>query len=45
MSIQENFTAARNRWRVMTVYDRFEHFVVMFLTALIAVVIVAGFGT
>ena len=42
MSIRENFTAARKRWRAMTVYNQFEHFVLMFLTALIAVVIVAG---
>jgi uncharacterized membrane protein (DUF373 family) len=42
MAILENFTAARKRWRAMTVYNQFEHFVVMFLTALIAVVIVAA---
>jgi uncharacterized membrane protein (DUF373 family) len=42
LDLVEKLTAARERWRVMTVYDRFEHFVVMFLTALIALVIVAG---
>jgi uncharacterized membrane protein (DUF373 family) len=42
MAIVENFMAARKRWRAMSVYDRFEHFVLMFLTALIALVIVAG---
>lgn len=42
MSIRENFGAAHKRWRAMTVYNQFEHIVVMFLTALIAVVIIAG---
>jgi uncharacterized membrane protein (DUF373 family) len=42
MGMFENFMAARKRWRSMPIYDQFEHFVMMFLTALIALVIVAG---
>jgi uncharacterized membrane protein (DUF373 family) len=33
---------ARAQWRLLTVYERFEHFVVLVLTGLIAVVIAAA---
>jgi uncharacterized membrane protein (DUF373 family) len=42
MDMLENLTAVRKRWRMMSVYDQFEHFVLIFLTALIALVIIAG---
>jgi uncharacterized membrane protein (DUF373 family) len=41
MPLLEKFTA-RKHLQGMTVYEQFEYFVVLFLTALIAVVIVAG---
>jgi uncharacterized membrane protein (DUF373 family) len=42
MSIREDFNARRKRWSALTVYQRFEHIVLLILTALIALVIVSG---
>jgi uncharacterized membrane protein (DUF373 family) len=42
MPIKENFAAARRRWRLFTLYQKFEHFVLLILTCLIAVVIAAA---
>lgn len=42
MHLRDKFKAALKRWSALTVYQQFEHFVLMFLTALIALVIVAG---
>ena len=42
MPIKENFAAARGRWRLLTVYQKFEHFVLLILTCLIAIVITAA---
>jgi uncharacterized membrane protein (DUF373 family) len=39
MPVKEEFTAARARWKLLTLYQKFEHAVVVILTALIAVVI------
>ena len=35
-------TEARNRWRSLSIYRKFEHVVIIFLTGLIAVVIVSA---
>jgi uncharacterized membrane protein (DUF373 family) len=40
MQLKEEFVAARRRWGVLTVYQKFEHAVILVLTGLIAVVIV-----
>jgi uncharacterized membrane protein (DUF373 family) len=42
MATKENFAAARMRWRALTVYQKFEHFILLVLTGLIAVVIVVA---
>ena len=42
MTNDENVSASRKRWAGLTFYDQFEHLVIIFLTALIAVVIIAG---
>lgn len=42
MHLRDKFKPALKRWSALTVYQQFEHFVLMFLTALIALVIVAG---
>lgn len=42
MTIKEDLTAARGRWRLLTVYQKFEHLVLLILTCLIAAVIVAA---
>jgi len=39
MATRENFAAARARWRSLTLYNKFEHFIILILTGLIAVVI------
>jgi len=39
MATKENFAAARARWRSLTLYNKFEHFIILILTGLIAVVI------
>jgi uncharacterized membrane protein (DUF373 family) len=42
MSIREELTEARKKLRVLSLYQRFEHIVVMILTALIAVIVVVA---
>jgi hypothetical protein len=42
MSIKEDLRDARRQFRLLSLYQRFEHIVVLILTALIAVVIVAA---
>jgi uncharacterized membrane protein (DUF373 family) len=42
MSIKEDLRDARGQFRLLSLYQRFEHIVVLILTALIAVVIVAA---
>jgi uncharacterized membrane protein (DUF373 family) len=45
MSIRQEFRETREKFRILSLYQRFEHFVVMFLTALIAVIVVAALWT
>jgi len=45
MSIKQEFREAREKFRLLSLYQRFEHFVVMFLTALIVVIVVAALWT
>jgi uncharacterized membrane protein (DUF373 family) len=45
MLIGEELRDARQQFRLLSLYQRFEHIVVLFLTALIAVVIVAALWT
>jgi hypothetical protein len=40
MRVREELAAARERWNVLTFYEKFEHTVVLILTALIAIVVV-----
>jgi uncharacterized membrane protein (DUF373 family) len=40
MPLKERFAAARAGWRILTLYEKFEHAIILILTALIAVVIV-----
>jgi uncharacterized membrane protein (DUF373 family) len=42
MPIKEEFAGARGRWRLMAVYQKFEHLVLLILTCLIAIVIAAA---
>jgi uncharacterized membrane protein (DUF373 family) len=42
MSIREELTEARKKLRVLSLYQRFEHIVIMILTALIAVIVVVA---
>jgi uncharacterized membrane protein (DUF373 family) len=42
MSIKEEFKDVRGKFRLLSLYQRFEHLVVMFLTALIAVIVIAA---
>ncbi|MGZ3310075.1 MAG: phosphate-starvation-inducible PsiE family protein [Xanthobacteraceae bacterium] len=42
MSIKEEFKDVREKFRLLSLYQSFEHLVVMFLTALIAVIVVAA---
>jgi uncharacterized membrane protein (DUF373 family) len=42
MSIKEEFKDVRGNFRLLSLYQRFEHLVVMFLTALIAVIVIAA---
>lgn len=42
MSIRQEFRDAGERFRLLTLYQRFEHVVVIFLTALIAIIVVAA---
>jgi uncharacterized membrane protein (DUF373 family) len=39
MKLKEEFAAARTSWSLMTLYKKFEHAVILVLTALIAVVV------
>jgi uncharacterized membrane protein (DUF373 family) len=39
MTLKEEFAAARTSWSLMTLYKKFEHAVILVLTALIAVVV------
>src|SRR3954454_24970614 len=45
MSIKQELREARERLGLLSLYQRFEHIVVMFLTALIAVIVVAALWT
>ncbi len=38
--LKEEFAAARRQWSILTLYQKFEHLVILILTGLIAVVIV-----
>ncbi|MDB5639826.1 MAG: hypothetical protein JWP51_4734 [Bradyrhizobium sp.] len=42
MSIREELTEARDKLKVLSLYQRFEHIVIMILTALIAVIVVVA---
>jgi uncharacterized membrane protein (DUF373 family) len=42
MSIKQEFRDTREKFRLLSLYQRFEHIVVMFLTALIAVIVIAA---
>jgi uncharacterized membrane protein (DUF373 family) len=42
MSIKEELRTARERFRLLSLYQRFEHVIVLILTALIAVIVVAA---
>jgi uncharacterized membrane protein (DUF373 family) len=39
MALKEEFAAARVRWSLLTLYEKFEHGVILLLTALIALII------
>jgi uncharacterized membrane protein (DUF373 family) len=39
MSLKEELAAERQRWKPLTLYQRFEHVVILVLTALIAIVV------
>ena len=38
MPLKEQLTAERQRWKLLTIYQKFEHAVILVLTALIAIV-------
>jgi uncharacterized membrane protein (DUF373 family) len=42
MSIKEEFQEAREKFRLLSLYQQFEHVVIMFLTGLIAVIVIAA---
>jgi uncharacterized membrane protein (DUF373 family) len=42
MTLKRNSQAAREGWRLLTVYGKFEQIVVLMLTAIIAVVVIAA---
>src|SRR3981189_1746411 len=42
MSIREELTEARDKLKVLSLYQRFEHIVIMILTALIAIIVVVA---
>ena len=42
MTLTKSWTAARGRWGALTIYQKFEHAVILVLTLLIAVVIVSA---
>ena len=39
MRMREEFAAARAGWRLMTLYQKFEHAVILALTALISIIV------
>jgi uncharacterized membrane protein (DUF373 family) len=41
VGLKDEWTAARGRWAKLTLYQRFEHAVILLLTGIIAVVVVA----
>jgi uncharacterized membrane protein (DUF373 family) len=45
MSIKQEFREAKEKFRLLSLYQRFEHIVVMFITALIVVIVVAALWT
>lgn len=45
MSIKREFREAREKFRILSLYQRFEYFVVIFLTSLIVVIVVAALWT
>src|SRR3979411_2360149 len=45
MSIREELKDATEKFKLLSLYQRFEHIVVMFLTALIAIIVVAAVWT
>jgi uncharacterized membrane protein (DUF373 family) len=45
MSVREELRDASEQFRLLSLYQRFEHIVVLFLTALIAVIVVAALWT
>src|SRR3984893_12037045 len=42
MSIKEDLRTAREKFRLLSLYQRFEHIVVLILTALIAIIVIAA---
>jgi uncharacterized membrane protein (DUF373 family) len=42
MSIKQELRDTRERFRLLSFYERFEHIVILFLTALIAVIVIAA---
>jgi uncharacterized membrane protein (DUF373 family) len=42
MTVKADYAAARARWRLLSVYQKFEHLVILILTCLIAIVIAAA---
>jgi hypothetical protein len=42
MSIRQEFRAVRDKFRLLSLYQQFEHIVVMFRTALIAIIVIAA---
>ncbi len=42
MSLSERIEGSRGRWRAMTLYEKFEHAVILVLVGLIAIVVVAA---
>ena len=42
MSIKEEFRDAREKFKLLSLYQRFEHIVIVILTALIAVIVIAA---
>ena len=42
MSIRQEFRAVRDKFRLLSLYQQFEHIVVVFLTALIAIIVIAA---
>lgn len=45
MSIKQEFSETREKFRILSLYQRFEYFVVLFLSALIAVIVLAALWT